>query len=58
MEIHEGWLENLRNEEKAMKDSLKKCIDGGYTQDPARAKQILQFAFPESDQGSMPGNSR
>jgi len=37
MEIHEGWLENLRNEERAMKESLKKCIDGGYTSNPQRA---------------------
>ena len=58
MEVHEGWLENLRNEERAMKESLKKCIDGGYTSNPSRAKQILQFAFGDSDQGSIPSESR
>jgi hypothetical protein len=48
MAKHEGWIENLRNEERSMKDSIKKCIDGGYTRDPERARQILKFAFPES----------
>jgi len=38
MERHEGWIENLRNEERTMKDSIKKCIDGGYTRDIGRAK--------------------
>lgn len=35
-----------------MKDSIKKCIDGGYTKDPSRARQILKFSFPESEMGS------
>lgn len=52
MAKHEGWIENLRNEERSMKDSIKKCIDGGYTRDPERARQILKFSFPESQKGS------
>jgi len=35
---HDGWIEGLKNEEKTMKDSIKRCIDGGYTRDPERAK--------------------
>ena len=37
-ERHKGWIENLRHEEKTMKDSINKCIDDGLTKDPARAK--------------------
>jgi hypothetical protein len=38
MEKHKGWVENLKNEERTMKDSIKKCIDDGFTKDPIRAK--------------------
>ena len=37
-ERHKGWIENLRHEEKTMKDSINKCIDDGLTRDPVRAK--------------------
>lgn len=43
MEKHEGWIENLRNEKRTMKDSIKNCISGGYTKDASRAEKILQF---------------
>lgn len=49
MARHEGWIENLRNEERSMKDSIQKCIDGGYTRDPERARQILKFSFPDEN---------
>ena len=49
---HDGWIEGLKNEEKTMKDSIKRCIEGGYTRDPDRAKQILKFQFPDSEDES------
>ena len=55
LERHEGWLENLKNEERTMKESLQKCIAGKYTRDPARVQQILDFAYPESETGSRKG---
>jgi len=36
LEKHEGWLENLKNEERTMKESWKKCIDHNLTRDPNR----------------------
>jgi len=38
MEKHKGWIENLKNERRSMKDSIKKCINGGYTRDKDRAE--------------------
>ncbi len=35
---HEGWIENLKNEERTMKESINKCIDENLTRDPVRAK--------------------
>jgi hypothetical protein len=52
MEHHKGWIENLQNEERTMKDSIRKCIDDGFTKDPHRAKEIMAFSFPESEGGS------
>jgi len=49
MERHEGWIENLKNEQRTMKDSIQRCIDGNLTKDPERAKQILNFAFSETN---------
>lgn len=49
IEKHDGWIENLKNEERTMKDSIKRCIDGGYTLDPERAKKILRYQFAETD---------
>lgn len=37
-ELHEGWIENLRNETRTMKASINKCIDDDLTRDPGRAK--------------------
>lgn len=37
MEHHKGWIENLKNEERTMKDSIRKCIDDGFTKDKKRA---------------------
>ena len=45
---HEGWIENLKNEERTMKESINKCIDENLTRDPVRAKQIYDFSFKES----------
>jgi hypothetical protein len=49
IEKHDGWIESLKNEERTMKDSIVRCIDGKYTMDPERAKRILKFSFPETD---------
>lgn len=38
MEKHKGWIENLKNERRSMKDSIRKCIHGGYTKDKERAE--------------------
>lgn len=54
-ELHEGWLENLRNEERTMKKSLRVCLDEGITSFPDRVQQILQFQFPDSDEEAEPG---
>lgn len=58
MEHHKGWIENLQNEERTMKDSIRKCIDDEFTKDPSRAKEIMKFSFPESDLGSSRGHAR
>ena len=47
-EYHKGWIENLRAEERTMKESINKCIDDELTRDPARAKQIYDFSFLEN----------
>ena len=57
MELHKGWIENLTNEERTMKESLKQCIHGGFTKDPARAQEIYNFSFAESDKGSIAPSS-
>lgn len=49
MELHKGWIENLTNEERTMKDSIKNCIDGGYTKDVSRAKEIYKFSFEDGN---------
>ena len=54
-ELHEGWLENLRNEERTMKKSLRVCLDEGITSFPDRVQQILRFQFPDSDEEVEPG---
>ena len=58
MEHHKGWIENLQNEERTMKDSIRKCIDDGFTADPVRAKEIMTFSFPESESGSSRSHPR
>jgi len=45
--LNEGWIENLKNEERTMKESITKCIDDGLTKDPVRAKEIYDFSFFE-----------
>ena len=58
MEHHKGWIENLVNEERTMKDSIRKCIDDGFTKDPERAKEIIDFSYPESESGSSRAHVR
>ena len=55
LEKHEGWLENLKNEQKSMKTSLDKCIQYKWTKDPKKVQEILDFVF-ETD--SHPAKSR
>jgi len=54
-EKHRGWVENLKNERRTMKDSIKKCISGGYTKDKEKALQILEHM---GDDVSEPALSR
>ena len=37
MEHHKGWIENLKNEERTMKESINNCIDKGLTKNALRA---------------------
>lgn len=47
---HTGWIQNLKSENRNMKESLIKCIEHGYTNDPERAKKILKDQFEEIEE--------
>ena len=36
LEKHEGWLENLKNEERSMKTSMERIIQYKWTKDPKK----------------------
>ena len=58
MEYHKGWIENLKNEERTMKESINNCINKGLTKNAVRAKQILEFSFPDDGENLEPVMSK
>lgn len=44
-----GWKEILKSEHRNMKESIVKCINHNYTQDPDRARKILKDQFEEQE---------
>lgn len=52
-EIHEGWIESLKNEQNYNIEGLKKCLHSSDVRDKERARLLLEASIRETEKNEF-----